>query len=86
MSGPIDRITRYVEDLIHNRRPCRFKASPEDVAALRAAAELTAARPGADLPDREFTNQVCAYINVTVRSMVAERRPLTFTVRDRMFR
>jgi cytochrome P450 len=85
MSGPIDRIARYVEDLIHDRRPCRFKASSEDVAALRAAAELAAARPGADLPDREFTDQVCAYINVTVRGLPAERRPLTLNVRERMF-
>jgi hypothetical protein len=84
MSGPIDRIARYVEDLIHNRRPRRFKASPADVAALRAAAELNAARPGVDLPDREFVNRICGYIKVTVSTVLAERRRLTLEARERM--
>jgi hypothetical protein len=68
MKGPVDRIAAFVEDLIHNRRPCRFKAAPEEFEALRAASELSAARPGADLPDRAFMDQVRAYINVTVRA------------------
>jgi hypothetical protein len=62
MKGPVERIAAFVEDLLHNRRPRRFKASPGEVAVLRVAAELTGARPGADLPDREFIDQVCGYI------------------------
>jgi hypothetical protein len=66
MSGPVDRIAAFVEDLIHNRRPCRFKASPQEMAALRAAAALCSARPGADRPDRQFVENVYGYISVTV--------------------
>jgi len=54
MRGPVDRIAAFVEDLVRNRRPCRFKASPEEMDALGAAAELAAARPGADLPSGDF--------------------------------
>ena len=54
MRGPVDRIAAFVEDLVRNRRPCRFKASPEEMDALGAAAELAAARPGADLPSGHF--------------------------------
>jgi len=65
MRGPVDRIAAFVEDLIHNRRPCRFKASPEEMAALHAAAELAAMRPGANRPDRQFLEKVHAYIRVS---------------------
>ncbi len=54
MRGPVDRMAAFVEDLVRNRRPCRFKASPEEMDALGAAAELAAARPGADLPSGDF--------------------------------
>ena len=65
MRGTVDRIAAFVEDLIHNRRPRRFKASPEEMAALRAAAELAAVRPGANRPDRQFLENVHAYISLT---------------------
>jgi len=84
MSGPVERIAAFVDDVIHNRRPCRFIASPAEMAALRAAAELTCARPGADLPDRQFVDHVSSCISVTVRTVLAERRPPTLDVRDRM--
>ena len=67
MRCQVDRIAAFVDDLIHNRRPCRFKASPEDMEALRAAAQLAAARPGADRPDRQFVESMYATIGVTVR-------------------
>lgn len=70
MRGPVDRIAAFVEDLIHNRRPCRFRASPEEMAALQAAAELAAARPGANRLDRQFLENVHAYISVTVGRIV----------------
>jgi hypothetical protein len=68
--GPVDRIAAFVEDLIHNRRPCRFKASPEEMVALRAAAELCSARPGANRPDRQFLENVYAYIRVNAGRML----------------
>jgi len=84
MRSPVNRIAAFVEDLIRNRRPRRFKASPEEMALLRAAAELSAARPGTNLPNREFVDQVCAYINVTVRTVLAERPRRAVEVRERM--
>ena len=58
MMGPERRIARFVEDLLRNRRPRRFRATPEELAAMRAAAELRAARPGADLPDPVFVDRL----------------------------
>jgi hypothetical protein len=70
MRGPVDRIAAFVEDLIHDRRPHRFKASPQEMAALRAAAELASLRPGAARPDRQFVENVCAYISVSAARML----------------
>jgi hypothetical protein len=54
MTGSADRVAAFVEDLVQNRRPRRFKASAAEVDALKGAAALRSARPGADLPDCEF--------------------------------
>ena len=70
MRSPVDRIAAFVDDLVRNRRPCRFKASPEEMAALRAAAELCSARPGANRPDRQFVDNVYAYIRVNAGRML----------------
>ncbi|HXM54499.1 MAG TPA: Rieske (2Fe-2S) protein [Candidatus Dormibacteraeota bacterium] len=58
MSRSERRIARFVEDLLRNRRPRRFRASPEDLAVMRAAAELRASRLGADLPDPVFVDRL----------------------------
>jgi len=55
---PVDRIAAFVDDLIHNRRPRRFRASAEEMQALHGAAALRAAQPGADLPDRAFIERL----------------------------
>jgi cytochrome b6-f complex iron-sulfur subunit len=56
--GPDRRVGRFVEDLLRNRRPRRFRATPEELAAMRAAAELRSARLGADLPDPAFVDRL----------------------------
>jgi hypothetical protein len=66
MRCPVDRIAAFVDDLIQNRRPRRFKASPKELDALHAAAELAGMRPGANPPDRQFVEHVHASINVNV--------------------
>src|SRR5580693_6608518 len=48
--SPADRVARFVDDLLHGRRPRRFNASQEEVAAMSAAAGMVSARVGADLP------------------------------------
>jgi cytochrome b6-f complex iron-sulfur subunit len=52
------RLAGFVEDLLRNRRPRRFRASREELEAIRTAAELRAARPGADLPDPAFVDRL----------------------------
>jgi len=54
----VDRIAAFVDDLIHNRRPGRFKASAEEMQALQGAAALRSAQPGADLPSGDFINRL----------------------------
>jgi nitrite reductase/ring-hydroxylating ferredoxin subunit len=58
MRTPAERVAAFVEDLIRNRRPHRLRASAEELDALRSAAELRSAQPGADLPDREFIERL----------------------------
>ncbi len=58
MRSPVDRIAAFVDDLVHNRRPCRFKPTPEEMDAVRAAAALRSAQPGADLPNRDFIDRL----------------------------
>jgi len=52
------RVTTFVESLRRNRRPEAFKASPDDVEAMRAAIELNSADPGAALPRAEFVSDL----------------------------
>jgi len=85
MKGHVARIAAFVEDLIHNRRPYRFKASPEEMDALRVAAALASLRPGADRPDRQFVQGINAYINVTVARVLARDRQYRVEVRRRMY-
>ena len=58
MKSPVDRIAAFVDDLVRNRRPRRFKASADEMEALRGAAELRSVQPGADLPNRDFIERL----------------------------
>jgi nitrite reductase/ring-hydroxylating ferredoxin subunit len=58
LRSPIDRIAAFVDDLIHNRRPRRFKASVEEMQALQGAAVLRSVQPGADLPSGDFIERL----------------------------
>ena len=49
---------RFVEDLLHGRRPHRFPAEEADVAELRTAIGLRAARPGSGAPREEFVTDL----------------------------
>lgn len=48
-AGP-DRVAEFVDDILHGRRPRRFKATAEEAEAMSAAAILAAGRIGSDLP------------------------------------
>lgn len=58
MRTPVDRIARFADDVIHNRRPRRFKASAEEMQALQGAAALRTAQAGADLPSSDFIDRL----------------------------
>ncbi len=58
MKGPVDRLAIFVDALLHERRPPRFAADPEEAPALYAASALKAARPGADLPSTDFVSSL----------------------------
>jgi cytochrome b6-f complex iron-sulfur subunit len=47
-------VRRFVADLLRGRRPRPFRAEDNDVAELRAAITLRAARPGGGAPREEF--------------------------------
>ena len=56
--SPADRVTRFVDDLLHRRRPRRFAASEDELAAMSAAAGMASARVGADLPDKAALDRI----------------------------
>jgi Rieske Fe-S protein len=53
-----DRVARFVEDLLHGRRPRRFTATEEEAPAMTAAAGLVAGRVGADIPDKAALDRI----------------------------
>lgn len=69
-----DRLSRFVDALLRNRRPRRFSASPEELGAMRAAAALRAARPGADLPDPAFVEQLGRRLRLALEPEPDRRR------------
>ena len=58
MKESADRVARFVDDLLHGRRPHRFEATPEEAEAMTAAAGLSAARVGADVPDKAALDRI----------------------------
>jgi cytochrome b6-f complex iron-sulfur subunit len=47
-------IKRYIEDLLHGRRPRAFRADPDEAALARTAIILRSARPGNGAPTEDF--------------------------------
>ena len=72
MSGSRQRVERFIDSIIRQRRPRRFTADDDDAVMLQTAAELHAARPGADLPSDEFVSG----LSRNLRSEIEDRRRL----------
>ena len=53
-----DRVGRFVDDLLHGRKPRRFAASQEEAEAMTAATGLVAGRVGADIPDKAALDRI----------------------------
>lgn len=58
MKESADRVARFVDDLLHGRRPHRFDATREEAEAMTAAAALAAARVGANVPDKAALDRI----------------------------
>jgi cytochrome b6-f complex iron-sulfur subunit len=77
MNSSADRVAQFVDDLLHRRRPRRFKASPEEAEAMTAAAGLAAARVGADLPDKAALDRIHKRLSATLDESPASERRLS---------
>jgi cytochrome b6-f complex iron-sulfur subunit len=75
MKESADRVARFVDELLRGRRPHRFEATQEEAEAMMAAAKLSAARVGADVPDRAALDRIHQRIAVALdESAVVDRR------------
>jgi cytochrome b6-f complex iron-sulfur subunit len=52
------RVSRWVDDLLHDRSPRRLRGGDEDADALAAAIELRSSSPDAGLPDPHFVESL----------------------------
>lgn len=60
MTDVPDSVASFVDALLKNRRPPRFRITPPDAEFLPIAAMLRAAAPGADAPDPQFVERLRA--------------------------
>jgi cytochrome b6-f complex iron-sulfur subunit len=75
--SPADRVARFVDDLLHRRRPHRFSASPEEVEAMTAAATMVSARVGADLPEKAALDRIHRRLSAALDDSPVVERHLT---------
>ena len=75
MKESADRVARFVDELLHGRRPQRFEATPEEAEAMIAATGLSAARIGADVPDKAALERIHQHLAEALdESEVVDRR------------
>jgi len=75
MKESADRVARFVDELLHGRRPQRFQATPEEAEAMIAATGLSAARVGADVPDKAALERIHQHLAEALdESEVVDRR------------
>jgi len=77
MKDSADRVARFVDDLLHGRRPHRFEATKEEAEAMAAAAGLSAARVGADVPDKAALDRIHQHIAEALDESAAVDRRLS---------
>lgn len=70
MNTPERRLSRFIDDLLQNRRPRRFRARPEELEALLAAMQLQRLRGGVE-PDPAFVDR----LGRRLRAELDEPRP-----------
>jgi len=77
MKESADRVARFVDELLHGRRPHRFEATQEEAEAMTAAATLSAARVGADVPDKAALDRIHQHIAEALDERAAVDRRLS---------
>jgi hypothetical protein len=71
------RLSAFIDALVADRRPGRFKAGPEDVEVLRTAVTLRAARPGDATPNEQFVSDLYqSLVEQASPSLAANIHPL----------
>jgi nitrite reductase/ring-hydroxylating ferredoxin subunit len=58
MNRRVRRVSRWIDDLLHDRSPRAFKGADEEAKVLAAAIELQNASPSAGLPDPQFVDSL----------------------------
>lgn len=72
------RLPSFIDALAAGRRPRRFRADHDDVAMVRAAIALRAARPGDAAPDEQFVSDLQKSLAEQEQSRVGpDARPVT---------
>src|SRR5258708_31795948 len=75
MRESADRVARFGDDLLHGRRPTRFRATREEAEAMPAAAGLAAGRVGADVPDKADLDRIHRTLSAALdESPLVDRR------------
>ena len=74
MSRRTRRVGRWLDDLLHNRRPRAFHAAEEDKDVLATAIELRSATAGAGLPDPQFVDSLRRRLAQETQGEVAPAR------------
>jgi cytochrome b6-f complex iron-sulfur subunit len=77
MKESADRVARFIEELLHGRRPHRFEATHEEAEAMVAAASLSAARVGADVPDKAALDRIHQHLAEALDESAAVDRRLS---------
>ncbi len=63
MDEEVDQLDRYIEDLLADRRPSvAFLPNRKALRARKAAALLSAARPGAGIPSHDYLTRLARQI------------------------
>jgi Rieske Fe-S protein len=74
-------LRKYIDDLLRGRRPKAFAPDDFEAAQIRTAIELRAARPGGDVPDQEFLNDLHARLAEQMTGTPPEAVPKQNTTR-----
>lgn len=58
MSRATRQVSRWIDDLLHDRSPQGLRSNEDDAKVLAAAIEFRSASPGAGLPDPQFVDSL----------------------------